>query len=85
MFMKGTAIVYYTDRAPNRGPISVSIDGRPCGYVRWIGVGSNPEFQRAMWVAKALPLGDHQVVISNVGTGDRATSIIGLDFFEYVD
>ena len=37
-----------------------------------------------MWNITGLSQGDHQVVISNVGTEDPNTSIRGLDYLEYV-
>lgn len=82
-FFRGTAISHYADKGPHRGPVGVSIDGKPYTNVTWTNVNaSTMQYQQQMWSIRGLSLGDHQVVISNVGTGDPAESIMGVDYLE---
>lgn len=79
----GTSIAHYTDKSNNRGPIGVSLDGMPYENVTWKSVG-DIEYQQQMWFVDELSSGDHQIVVTNVGTGDPDTSIMGVDYFTYV-
>lgn len=63
--------------------MGVSIDGLPYENVTWKNVGEL-EYQKQMWYTENLSPGDHQIVVSNVGTGDPNTSIMGVDYFQYV-
>ncbi|KAF8605543.1 hypothetical protein BDV93DRAFT_554398 [Ceratobasidium sp. AG-I] len=78
---QGTSITHYADSGPNRGPVGVSIDGLPYENATWTNVG-NVQYKQWMWKTTDLSPGDHQIVVSNVGTGDPATSLMGLDYFE---
>ncbi|KAF8605546.1 hypothetical protein BDV93DRAFT_506651 [Ceratobasidium sp. AG-I] len=80
-FFRGTAIAHYADKGINRGPIGVSIDGNPHVNVTGTNVG-DVRFQQLIWSTTGLSQGDHQIVISNIGTGDPATSIMGVDYLE---
>ncbi|KAF8605549.1 hypothetical protein BDV93DRAFT_554403 [Ceratobasidium sp. AG-I] len=80
-FFRGTTIAHYADMGPNRGPVGVSIDGYPYDNATWTAV-DNVQYQQQMWNITGLSQGDHQVVISNVGTGNPATSIMGVDYLE---
>ena len=86
----GTALAHYADKGPNRGTVAVSIDGLPYQNATWTNVevtsggSANVEYQQQMWYVNKLSPGDHQIVVGNVGTGDPTTSMMGIDYFQYV-
>ncbi|KAF8599936.1 hypothetical protein BDV93DRAFT_559922 [Ceratobasidium sp. AG-I] len=74
-FFQGDAIYYYADRNFPHGLASVAIDG-----ARWDEVNSTSpslESQQLLWSKTGLGAGDHQIVISHIGTQGQ---YIGLDY-----
>ncbi|KAF8605541.1 hypothetical protein BDV93DRAFT_554397 [Ceratobasidium sp. AG-I] len=81
-FFRGTAIAHYADKGPNRGPVGVSVDGKPFTIYNWTNVGNTVEHGQQMWSITGLAEGDHQILVSNQGTGKSV--MMGLDYLEYV-
>lgn len=82
-FFRGTAISHYADKWLGCGPVGVSIDGQPYTNYTWTDVNASVFlFQQQMWTISGLSPGDHQVVISNTGTGGPAESYMGVDYLE---
>ncbi|KAF8599934.1 hypothetical protein BDV93DRAFT_525773 [Ceratobasidium sp. AG-I] len=74
-FFQGDAIYYYADRNFDHGSASVAIDG-----ARWDEVNSTApslQTQQLLWSKTGLGTGDHQIVISHIGTQGQ---YIGLDY-----
>ena len=76
---EGDAIYYYSDRDVPHGLASVAIDG-----ARWEEINSTAnalEFQQLLWSKTGLGVGDHQIVITHIGTQGQ---YIGLDYLRCV-
>jgi len=80
-FFRGTGIAYYADKGANCGPVGVSINGKPYINVTWPD-NEPPHYRQQMWGVNGLTEDDHQIVLSNVGTGNPASSTMGIDYFE---
>ncbi|KAF8599935.1 hypothetical protein BDV93DRAFT_609005 [Ceratobasidium sp. AG-I] len=76
---RGDAIYYYADRDVPHGPVSVTIDGGPAETVN--STATSIEYQQLLWSKTGLGEGDHQIVISHIGTQGQ---YIGLDYLQYV-
>ncbi|CAE6416089.1 unnamed protein product [Rhizoctonia solani] len=76
-FFQGDAIYYYGDRGPNNhAPAMVYIDGDNKGDMV-LSNSSSTQYQQLLWSKANLGPGDHQIVISNAGSGGQ---VMGLDY-----
>ncbi|KAF8759984.1 hypothetical protein RHS01_01369 [Rhizoctonia solani] len=76
-FFQGDAIYYYGDRGPNNhAPAMVYIDGDDKGDMV-LSNSSSTQYQQLLWSKANLGPGDHQIVISNAGSGGQ---VMGLDY-----
>ncbi|KAF8760330.1 hypothetical protein RHS01_01350 [Rhizoctonia solani] len=76
-FFQGDAIYYYGDRGPiTMRPAMVYIDGDNKGDMV-LSNSSSTQYQQLLWSKANLGPGDHQIVISNAGSGGQ---VMGLDY-----
>ncbi|KAF8605545.1 hypothetical protein BDV93DRAFT_605071 [Ceratobasidium sp. AG-I] len=80
-FFRGTAIAFYAEQTAQFGPVAVLIDGQSTNAVQWAKSGDS-RYQQQIWNVTGLSQGDHQVLVSNVGTDDPLTGVLGLDYLE---